>query len=367
MLIAAMLIAVGIVSSIVFMMQASERKNVLIRGSGATFPESQIRAWITVFTKNNPDVKVEYAGVGSGQGQSDFIEGINDFAGSDPPLKTEAWEKAVKKYGRVYQFPIIAGGVALVYNIPELPEDYVLKISSEVLVNILLGKIRYWNDERIKELNREVADKLPHKEIIFVHRSDSSGTTKIFTTYLSKVSKEWKEKVGSGKLVEWPLANIGRAIGAKGNPGVAASIKNTPYSLGYVELAYAKDLKVAALQNNDGYFILPNEETIKEALINALKFIPEIKDPAVNLEKYDIIAKMLNPPGKNSYPIVSFSHFIVKDSKNYSPEKAEALAKFIEWILTEGQKEEYIVDGYVPLPSEIAQIGLKVAEELRSG
>ncbi len=338
--------------------------NILIKGDGATFPEPQIQAWINAYTSMKKNVKIEYAGVGSGQGQSDFINGIVDFAGSDPPLKSDKWSEAVKKYGKVYQFPIIAGAVAIAYNIPEIPDTYHLKLSSSVLVNVLLGKIVYWDDDRIKELNPDITDKLPHKEIIFVHRSDSSGTTQIFTTYLSLVSTEWKSTVGSGKLVEWPLDATGRGLGAKGNPGVASTLKSTPYSMGYVELAFTKGLGVVALENREGNFVIPTEESIKESLKQVSYVLPS---PDKNWDEYNILEKILNPPGENSYPVIAFSHFIVKGANNYDENVAKALADFIEWVLTEGQKGEYIVEGYVALPPEIAQIGLKVAEELRGG
>ena len=342
--------------------EVEHSKLILIRGDGATFPEPQIQAWINTYISIKKNVKIEYVGVGSGQGQSDFIKGIVDFAVSDPPLKSDKWKEAVEKYGKVYQFPIIAGAVAIVYNVPEITNAYHLKLSPSVLADVLLGKITYWDDNRIKGLNPNVADKLPHKEVIFVHRSDSSGTTQIFTTYLSLISDEWKNIVGSGKIVKWPLDAIGRGLGAKGNPGVASTVKSTPYSMGYVELAFTKDLGVVALQNRDGNFVIPSEESIKESLKHVSYVLPS---PDENWDKYNILEKILNPPGENSYPIIAFSHLIIKDANNYSKDVAKALADLIEWILTEGQRDDYIVEGYVALPPEIAEIGLKIANELR--
>ncbi len=333
---------------------------ILLKGSGATFPEAQIQAWIKEYTSKNSNVYVEYVGGGSGKGQNDIINGVVDFAASDPPLTTETWRTAAQKYGKIYQFPIIVGGVAVVYNLPEIPPDYHLKLTPEVLVKILLGEVEYWDDSVVRELNPEVAGRLPHKQIVLVHRSDSSGTTCVFTTYLSLVSDEWKERVGAGKLVEWPLDALGRGVGAPGNQGVAETVKNTPYSIGYVELAYTGGLGVAALQNRNGKFVLPTTDSIAKGVANVTLRLPE---PDANWEgELEIV---LNPPGDESYPIIAFSHFIVKGKDSYDAFKARTLADFIEWIVTEGQKPERIVEGYVPLPPEAASIGLKVAQELR--
>ena len=200
---------------------------VLIKASGATFPEAQLRKWIQIFTSTNKDISIEYSSVGSGQGISDFLNGLTTFGCSDIPLTTDQLSQAKSRYSRVYQIPYLLGGVAIVYNIPEIEDKQPLKLTPEVLVDILLGKIIYWDDPKIKELNPELVDLLPHKEIYFIHRSEASGTTEIFTMYLSQASKEWTLK---GKTIEWPLDKVGRGEGQKGNPGVALRVQQIPYS-----------------------------------------------------------------------------------------------------------------------------------------
>ncbi|MCS7105246.1 MAG: phosphate ABC transporter substrate-binding protein PstS [Thermofilaceae archaeon] len=332
---------------------------VQLLGSGATFPMEQIQAWIVQVRNKHSWVQAEYAGGGSGKGQSDFLQGIVDFAASDPPLKTADWEKAKNAFGGVYQLPMILGGVAVVYNIPEIPSDVNLKLTGEVLVDILLGKIEYWNDPRIAELNPGV--NLPRSRITFVHRSDSSGTTEVFTTYLSLVSGEWKTKVGAGKLVKWPLSEAGFAVGAPGNPGVAEAVRTTPYSLGYVELAYAKGLGVAALRNRAGRFVLPTADTIKAAAAGAIT----IQDASANLVELKILERLLQSQDPNAYPIVSPSYLLIKHPSAYTQEKRKAIAVFLDYIFTDGQKPENIVAGYVPVPESWAKLGQQVAAQLR--
>ncbi len=326
---------------------------IKVYGSGATFPQPQIEKWISLYEKVNPDVKIEYTGKGSGGGQNDFKEGLVDFACTDPPVKEKLWKELEKK-GQPLQFPIIVGAVVVVYNVPGVEE---LKLDGKTLADIFMGKIEYWDDPAIKALNPDV--NLPHEKIIVVHRSDSSGTTKIFTTYLCLVSEEFRENVGSGKLVNWPVDNTGRSLGGKGNAGVVAILKQTPYSIAYTELAYAlkEKLKMVALKNKAGNYVKANEETIKSA-INAVKaYIPPPE------EGYrENITQLLNADGENSYPIVAFSHALLW--KSYPKEKAKAIKEFFTWVLTEGQKSENIIEGYVGLPKDVAEIGLKAIESI---
>lgn len=333
---------------------------VLLSGSGATFPMEQIQAWAIQVNKVHPWLTVEYAGGGSGKGQSDFLQGIVDFAASDPPLKSSDWEKARGSYGGVYQLPIVLGAVAVVYNIPELPQGYNLRLTGEVLVDILLGKIERWDDPRIAELNQGV--KLPSARITFIHRSDSSGTTEVFTSYLSFVSEEWRNKVGVGKTVKWPLAEVGRASGAPGNPGVAALVRETPYSIGYVELAFAKGLGIAMLRNNAGRFVLPTPETIAAAAAGAVAEF----DPESDVSKLGILQKILASRDPNAYPIASPSYLLVKHPKAYTPEKRTGIATFLEYVFTDGQKLENIVEGYIPVPEQWREIGRRVARTIRN-
>ena len=337
--------------AIIFIPMCTKKEFITITGSGATFPQPQFEKWISEFIKEMPNVRIEYYGGGSGKGLNDFKKGLVDFALSDPPIKKQLWKELEKK-GKILQFPIIIGAVAIVFNVPNVDE---LKLSRDVLVDIFLGKIEYWDDERIKRLNPD--KKLPHEKIIVVHRSDSSGTTEIFTTFLSIISEEWRTKVGSGKYVDWPVDKLGRGLGGKGNQGVVAIIKQTPYTIGYVEYAYAirENLSIALIENREGNFVKPEQETIKEAVKNVALVFPE---PDRGYEEK--IENLLDPPGNNSYPIIAVSHMIVW--KDYPDEKAKILKEFIKWIMTEGQKDTYIMPGYAPLPKEVAEIGIKAAE-----
>lgn len=340
-------------------LQLNQPKPVLLQGSGATFPMEQILAWISQVNREYPWLSIEYAGGGSGKGQSDFLQGIVDFAASDVPFKTPDWEKARNSFSGVYQVPFILGGVAVIYNIPDLPSNQVLRLSGEVLAGMLLGEVEYWDDPRIAELNPGV--RLPHERITFVHRSDASGTTEVFTTYLSLVSSEWKNKVGSGKTVSWPLDESGRGVGAPGNPGVAELVKKTPYSLGYVELAYAKGLGVAMLKNGAGEYVLPTQETIGAAAAGAISDI----DPESDVSKYSILSKILASKNPKAYPIASPSYLLIKHPSAYATEKRKGVATFLEYIFSKGQETGNIVEGYVPIPQQWREIGLRVVKALK--
>jgi len=343
--------------------QATSKTEIItIRTTGATFPQYQLQKWISIYTKKNPNVKIEYEGGGSGHGQEAFLKGLTDIGRTDPPVKESTWKKFLETGDQPLQFPIVVGAVVVVHNIPNVDE---LKLDGETLAKIFMGQIEYWDDPAIKSLNPNV--NLPHEKIIVIHRSDSSGTTAIFTTYLSLVSEEWATKVGAGKTVDWPVDKVGRGIGAKGNPGVVQALKNTPYSIAYTELSFAieENLKIVALKNKAGNFVKPTEETIKAAVAAVKAFIP---DPAEGYK--EDIRQLLNAPGENSYPIVAFTHFLVwqnKGGKHYSKEKAQAIKDFLRWVLTEGQKPENIAPGYVGLPPEVAEIGLKAVEMIETG
>ncbi len=334
--------------------QTQKQTQIVIHGSGATFPLPQIMKWIHDFEATHPNIKVEYVGKGSGGGQNDFKEGLVDFACSDPPVNEKMW-KEFEKRGQPLQFPMILGAVVVAFNVPGVDH---LKLDGKTIADIFMGKIEYWDDPAIASQNPGV--KLPHKKIIVIHRADSSGTTKIFTTYLCLVSEEFKEKVGSGKLVNWPVDKMGRGLAGKGNPGVVAILKQTPYSIAYTELAYAlkEHLHVVAIKNKAGYYVMPNTTTIKAAFEQVKAFVPPPD------EGYkENVAQFLNAPGKDSYPLVAFSHALVW--KHYrDPNVAKAVKTFWSWVLTEGQKESHIVQGYVPLPKSVAEIGLKAVEQI---
>jgi phosphate transport system substrate-binding protein len=328
--------------------KTTQAKTVFIVGDGATFPMPQINAWISCYMKEHPNVKIEYNGGGSGHGQTDFLKGLVDFAGSDPPLKKALWEKLVNhppaKGKDPLQFPDIIGAVVICYNIPGVSH---LRLDGQTLADIFMGKIKYWDNPEIKALNPGVS--LPHKEIIVIHRSDASGTTDIFTSYLCLVSSVWNSTIGAGKSVNWP--NTGRMIGGEGNPGVVAELKSTPYSICYTELSYAlkEKLNMVALKNKAGNFVVANSTTIRSAASHVSKYIaPPDAGYKENLRQ------LLNAPGNSSYPIVAFSNLLVW--KHYSnPAEGKAVHDFIKWILTKGQNDKYIVSGYVGLPKTITQ------------
>ncbi|MCD6323838.1 MAG: phosphate ABC transporter substrate-binding protein PstS [Desulfurococcales archaeon] len=341
-------------------MQTSSHQVVRLRGSGATFPQPQLEAWMQEFMKAHPNVEVEYSGVGSGAGQEQFFNGLTDFCGSDPPLTHEVW---VKHRGEVLQIPYVLGAVTVVYNLPELSGDEHLNVSGEVLALMYSGQIKYWDDPRILALNPALKDVLPHREVVAVHRSDASGTTQIFTTFLhSSAPTQWPDRL-VGKTIDWPVDSTGRGIGGKGNAGVTAVVVNTEYSIGYVEWSYAikNRLRVAAVLNREGKPVLPSMKSIQEAASQSLTsgLIP--LDPREDFSKE--LQAIVNPPGDGSYPITSFSHIIIWT--NYTDRgKQEALREFIMWIMKEGRN--YMVPGYAPVPQQIAEIGFKAAEILAS-
>ncbi len=332
------------------------RVKVMLKGSGATFPQPQLEEWIREFMKTHPNIDIEYQGVGSGAGQEQFFKNLTDFCGSDPPLSRSVW---LKYKGRVMQVPYILGAVVITYNLPGLNSTVHLKLNGKVIALIYKGVIKYWDDPRIEKLNPNI--KLPHHEIIVVHRSDASGTTQIFTTFLHKSAPDVWPSSMVGKLVNWPVDKTGRGVGGKGNAGVVAIVKSTAYSIGYVELAYAleNNLPIAMIENKAGNYTLPTISAMKSAASEALKtgLIP--KDPLGDFSR-DLEA-IVYAPGANSYPLTSFSHLIMwvhyKDKS-----KAEALAEFLEWICKYG--DNYMVKGYAPAPAPIKEIIMKAAEKL---
>jgi len=347
---------------------STSSKTIVIRTTGATFPKYQIQKWIDDYQKTHPNVKIEYEGGGSGYGQETFLEGVTDIGRTDPPVEERMWKKFESTGDQPLQFPEIVGAVVVSYNIPGIGNT-TLKLSRTTLANIFMGNIKYWDDERIKKDNPDIADKLPHKEITVIHRSDASGTTAIFTTYLSLISPEWNSKIGAGKVVNWPADNMGRGVAGKGNSGVVAILKSTPYSIAYTELSYADEehLPVAALQNKNGKFVVPNDSTIKAAVAGVESKIP---NPTEGYKEN--LKQMLDAPGNDAYPIVAFTHLLVWENKimkngeyHYTPEKAKAIKSFLTWVLTEGQKPEHLAPGYVGLPESVTKIGLNAVNSIK--
>ena len=329
--------------------------NVVLNGGGATFPLPQVIAWFEQFRKERGTV-INYRGIGSGAGQAQFFEGTLDFACSDPPLKTSSWEEY---RGRVLQIPWLMGAVVITYNVPEIG-NFSLKLTPEVIALIYRGDIAYWDDPRIKSLNPEVADKLPHREIVAVYRSDSSGTTEVFTTFLNKAAPDLWPKDLVGKVVDWPVAKLGRAVGGQGNPGVIQAIKANPYSIGYVEWNFAIEQKapIAAIRNAADKFVLPTAEAIAVAAANA-------KLPSSPSENFDGLTEVVvYAPGENSYPISSFT-FIILWNKYEDKLKAVALSEFLTWVAKEGYKD--VLPGYAAPPEKVKEMLLEAAKIVRGG
>jgi phosphate transport system permease protein/phosphate transport system substrate-binding protein len=331
------IISLGIIS-----LNTVHAQQVTINGAGATFPFPLIDTWRVEYQKVNPNVNINYASIGSGGGIKQFAENTVDFGATDAPLSKAESAKAVNPV----HIPETIGSVVLSYNIPELSGTS-LKLSGPVLANIYLGKITKWDDPAIKQLNPGA--NLPSNPITVVHRSDGSGTTFVFTDYLSNVSPEWKSKVGSSKSVQWP-----KGIGAPGNEGVSASISGSKYSIGYVELAYALTTKMnfASLQNKEGNFVLPTVNTTKAAVESSAPTLPKGDQPWTNVS-------LTNAPGQSSYPISTFTYIILHKDLSSNPsmnnEKAKAITDFLSWAITDGQKFSQPL-GYVPLPDAVVKI-----------
>lgn len=324
-------------------------QQVTINGAGATFPFPLIDTWRVEYQKVNPDVSLNYASIGSGGGIKQFTEKTVDFGATDAPLSESEFQKA----GNAVHIPETIGSVVVAYNLPEVTTP--LKLTGPVVADIFLGKITKWDDPKIKELNPNVT--LPPEDIISAHRSDGSGTTFVFTDYLSKVSPEWHDAVGVGKSVQWPSG-----LGAPGNEGVAASIQGSPSSIGYVELAYAltTGMNYASIQNQEGNFIEPSINSTMAAVSAAAPTLPEGSQPWNTVSITDA-------PGVDSYPISSFSYLLFYKELSTNPsineQKANALVEFVEWAITDGQQFAEPL-GYVPLPQAVININEQTLKSL---
>lgn len=352
-------VALVVVSLTVFIIwlrpaQSSGVSSCFLSGAGSTFQFPQIAQWASLFKKAK-GIDVTYQFVGSGAGLSMFLgDRVVDFAASDVPLTRGRFEKY---RGRVMQIPWILGAVAVVYNVPEIPGNYNLKLSAEALAKIYRGEVVYWDDPAIKELNPDIASLLPHREIIAVHRSDSSGTTEIFTAFLHEASPGTWPRDLVGKTVNWLVDNTGRGVGAKGNEGVTVTITQTPYSIGYVELGYALEysLPVAAIENSAGKFVLPTDNSV----MNAMKGVTLPSSPLDDFS--NVLYETVYSPHPDSYPIASPVFLIVWSS--YEDKcKAMALSEFLKWIVEEGYRN--MVPGYIEPPDEAKNLLLKASSIL---
>jgi len=319
-------------------------------GGGATFVNPLMQKWAYEFQREKGLFGVDYQSIGSGQGIAKLKEQAVDFAASDAPLKRSDWEALKSVRGGVIQIPITIGSVVAIFNIPGVDE---LKFSQEVLLKIFDGSIKRWNDPQIVSLNPQLSN--VDKEIIVVYRADRSGTTFIWTSFLEKVSKGKFPSDLSFKLPD-EEADRTRFIGAKGNEGVTEAVRNTQYSIGYVELSYAilNRLPHAAVENKAGKFVNASMESVKEAVRSVIEQV-SLPDPLDDWSDVSLIK--LEPPSPDAYPIVSFSYVMLYVEN--SPEKAAALREFLTWVYEKGQRYVADVPGYVPLPDNAVQIGVK--------
>jgi len=311
-----------------------------VTGSGATFPAPLYQRWASDFKKVNADVMVNYQSIGSGAGVTQFLQGVTDFGASDTAMKDE--EISQSKQNAV-MIPATAGSIVLAYNVPGVQTG--LKLSRSAFIGILVGGITKWNDPAIAKANPSL--NLPSMPITVVTRSDGSGTTAVFTGHCAEVSAEFKEKVGCGKAVTWPVG-----VAGKGNEGVTALIKQTPGAIGYVEYGFAahNNLPMASLENKAQNFISPSIESAAATLAS-------VKLPG------DLRAFILDPEGPNDYPVVTFTWILVK--KTYTDAaKAAAVKAFVTYGLTTGQATAPLL-GYVTLPHEVVTKALAALEAVK--
>jgi phosphate transport system substrate-binding protein len=315
-------------------------QQVTLNGAGATFPFPLIDEWRVDYQNVKPGVNINYQSIGSGGGIKQFTEKTVDFGATDAPLSAEEMQKAPN----AVHIPETIGAVVAAYNLPAEG----LKLTGPILADIFLGKITKWNDPRIQEINSGLS--LPAEDIVVVHRSDGSGTTYVWTDYLSNVSSAWNQQLGKGKSIEWPVG-----VGAPGNEGVANSISTTPNAIGYVELAYAltTGMKHAAIQNQAGNFVPASIDSTKAAIAAAATSLPKGDQPWTNVT-------MVNAPGADSYPLASLTYLLLYKELTDDPglqdkNKAQSLVDFINWAITDGQ--QFAPDlGYVPLPDQVVQL-----------
>lgn len=321
-------------------------QNVLINGAGATFPYPMYSKWFDEYHKKFPTLQFNYQSIGSGGGIQQVTQGTVDFGATDGPMNDKQLMDFQEKRGNaVLHFPTVMGADVPVYNIPGITAQ--LNFTPEALAGIFLGTITKWNDPAIAGPNPSV--KLPAADIVVVHRSDGSGTTYIWVDYLSKVSKEWETKVGRGTSVNWPVG-----LGGKGNEGVSGQVKQTPNSIGYVELIFARQNKMTfgKVKNVAGVFVEASLASVTADAAGAAKEIPD-----------DFRVSITNSAGKDSYPISSFTWLLIP-SKIQDATKKKALTDFLKWMLTDGQAMAAALD-YAPLPKPVVAKELKAIAKIQ--
>jgi phosphate transport system substrate-binding protein len=306
------------------------KADVLLNGAGATFPFPIYSKWFYEYNKLHPDIRINYQSIGSGGGIRQITARTVDFGASDAPLNDEQLNKMSSP---ILHIPTVMGAVAVIYNMPGVEN---LNLSGDVIADIYLGKIKKWNDDQIANINPKII--LPNRDILVVHRSDGSGTTNIFTDYLSKISTEWAAKVGKGTSVNWPAG-----VGAKGNEGVSGAVKQNSGAIGYAELAYAElnHLSTAAVKNRFGDYVNPSIEAVTAAALGAFSKIPS-----------DYRVSITNAPGKNVYPISGFTWLLVYQNQT-NKEKGEILVEFLKWAISPTAQKYAKELLYAPLPEKL--------------
>lgn len=311
-----------------------------LNGAGATFPYPIYSKWFSEYNKKRPDVQINYQSIGSGGGIRQVLAGTVDFGATDGPMNDSQLSQAKSK---ILHIPTVLGADVPAYNIPGITAE--LKFTPEVLAGIFLGRISNWNDAAIAKANPGV--NLPNQPIIVVHRSDGSGTTYIWTDYLSKVSPEWQAQVGRGTSVRWPVG-----LGAKGNEGVAGMIRQLEGSIGYVELIYAEQNKIryGSVRNVAGNFV-------KASLASTTAAAASAKMPA------DFRVSITNPPGKDAYPIASFTWLLIP-TQSKDAARGKIIVEFLNWMLADGQQLAIQLT-YAPLPKEVSDMVRTTITQIR--
>ena len=320
-------------------LNAQAANRVVVSGAGATFPAPIYMKWFNEYNKANPAIEINYQSIGSGGGIKNLIAKTVDFGASDAPMS----DKELTEAGApVLHIPTVMGAVVLTYNVPEVKKP--IRLNAEIIAGIYMGTVGMWNDPKIVALNPGV--QFPASPIAVAYRSDSSGTTAVFTEYLAKTSADWKTKVGQGKAVKWPTG-----LGGKGNEGVTGFVKNTPGSIGYVEYTYAQaeKLPVAEIKNKAGEFVAPSVKSITEAANGGLKAMPE-----------DMRVSITDAEGKGSYPISAITYLLVYQSMDEA--KGSEIVKFLGWAMKNGQTLAPALN-YAPLPKPLVS---KVEAKIKS-
>jgi len=315
---------------------------VMLNGAGATFPYPIYSKWFSDYNKLHPDIQINYQSIGSGGGIRQLLSGTVDFGASDAPMNDEQLGQAKTK---ILHFPTVLGAVVPTYNISGVSQE--LNFTGELLADIYLGKVTKWNDAAIARLNKGVD--LPAQDLVVVHRSDGSGTSYVWTDYLSKVSKEWESKVGRNTSVNWPVG-----LGGKGNEGVTGLVKETPGAIGYVELIYAvqNQIPYGRVQNAGGVFVKADLAGVTAAASGYAKTMPE-----------DFRVSITNAPGKAAYPICSFTYLLVP-TRIEDANKKQVIKDFLTWMLNEGQKDAEPLT-YAELPKEVIAKELKQISQIQ--